>query len=121
MTPNTAGTAIYGIAERKFKRDGYIRTQLVAASERYIKDNPHLSEPVTTEFETSVIHWIGSKKDAVLALQNAEFILCYNDIEYARFPADNSNEEDFIAWKVHAAEGEDFEPKDLDAKLVIAR
>ena len=117
MTPETRSETIYGIAERKFSDNGYIKAQIVAADRRDIEKNPHYHEPVETEYGTSLFHWIGSKSEAEAAMNDARIVLSLNGIAIGEYPAAEANEDDYIAWREHLAEGEPFEPDDIAASL----
>ena len=122
MNPNidslTKENTVYGIAERRFN-DGYIRAQIVAADKEDIIKNPHYREPVTTEYSTSLIHWVGNRAETEEAFKNARIALEHDGMVFADFPADDASEDDFMAWKEHAADGENFGPDDLVAKLIF--
>lgn len=109
----------YGIKETIYK-EGYIKTEIVAADDGDIKRFPHYRNGVKTPFSSSSFHWFDTEEEAKETLANAVIELSRKDIKVGEYPAKDANEDDYAAWCDAIAEGEEFDPEDLTATLVLS-
>ena len=108
----------YGIKETTYK-EGYIKTEIVAVDEGDIKRFPHYRKGMETKFSVTKFHWFDTEEEAKKALENAVIELSRKDIKVGEYAAKDANEDDFAAWCEAIAEGEDFDPEDLTATLIL--
>lgn len=110
----------FGIKETKYK-EGYIKTSIVVADEEDIKRFPHYRTGYKVEGQLSItkFHWFDTEEEAKETLENAVIELSFKDMKIGEYAAKDANEDDFAAWCEAVAEGEDFDPEDLTATLIL--